>query len=71
MEKDEKRLKLQSALKEIEKTFGKGSVMVLGEKNNDATVEAIPSGSISLDAALGIGGYPKGRIIEIYGREWR
>ena len=69
MEKDEKRLKLQNAIKEIEKNYGKGSVMVLGEKNNDASVEAIPSGSISLDAALGIGGYPKGRIIEIYGPE--
>ena len=69
MEKDEKRSKLQSALKEIEKNFGKGSVMILGEANEDATVEAIPSGSISLDSALGIGGYPKGRIVEIYGPE--
>ncbi len=69
MDKDEKRSKLQSTLKEIEKNFGKGSVMILGEKSADQTVEAIPSGSISLDAALGIGGYPKGRIIEIYGPE--
>ncbi len=69
MEKDDKRSKLQSALKEIEKEFGKGSVMILGEQDSDQKVEAISSGSISLDAALGIGGYPKGRIIEIYGPE--
>jgi len=70
MEKnEEKKTKLQQALKEIEKNFGKGSVMLLGENPHDATIEAIPSGSISLDSALGIGGYPKGRIIEIYGPE--
>ena len=69
MEKDDKKSKLQSALKEIEKNFGKGSVMILGENPQDSSVEAIPSGSIALDAALGIGGYPKGRIIEIYGPE--
>ena len=68
MEKDEKRSKLQNALKEIEKEFGKGSVMILGEETT-VDVEATPSGSLSLDAALGIGGYPKGRIIEIYGPE--
>jgi len=69
MDKEEKRSKLLSALKQIEKDFGKGSVMILGENQTDTSVEAIPSGSISLDAALGIGGYPKGRIIEIYGPE--
>lgn len=69
MEKDEKLSKLQSAMKEIEKEYGKGSVMILGESTGNTDVEAMPSGSIALDAALGIGGYPKGRIIEIYGPE--
>ena len=66
MEKREEALK--EAIKQIEKQFGKGSIMTLGE---DAVtgVEAVPSGSIALDAALGIGGYPKGRIIEIFGPE--
>ena len=57
---------LEDAFKAIEKQFGKGSVMKLGDKV-DMNVEVIPSGSISLDMALGVGGYPKGRIIEIYG----
>ena len=69
MEQNDKRSKLQQALKEIEKEFGKGSVMILGENKQDTSIEAISSGSIALDAALGIGGYPKGRIIEIYGPE--
>lgn len=69
MEREERKNKLQQALKEIEKEFGKGSAMLLGEDNIDNNVEAISSGSITLDAALGIGGYPKGRIIEIYGPE--
>ena len=60
--------KLNQALSSIQKVFGKGSVMKLGEKPN-LDVDVIPSGSICLDAALGIGGYPKGRIIEIYGPE--
>lgn len=59
---------LEKALKEIERNFGKGSIMKLGEKS-DIQVAASPSGSIALDAALGIGGYPKGRIIEIFGPE--
>ncbi len=59
---------LQDALKAIEKEYGKGSIMRLGDRA-DVAVDAIPSGSLSLDAALGIGGYPKGRIIEIYGPE--
>ena len=67
---DEKRKKLlDQAIKDIEKEFGKGSVMVLGDEGVDRNVEALPSGSIALDAALGIGGYPKGRIIEIFGPE--
>ncbi len=59
---------LEDALKQIEKQFGKGSVMKLGDKSI-GEIEVIPSGSISLDIALGVGGYPKGRIIEIYGPE--
>ena len=59
---------LQEAMSKIEKDFGKGSIMKLGEEKID-NVEVIPSGSISLDVALGVGGYPKGRIIEIYGPE--
>ncbi len=59
---------LEATLKDIEKQFGKGSVMKLGDRSS-VDVDAISSGSLSLDAALGIGGYPKGRIIEIYGPE--
>ncbi|CAM5185188.1 Protein RecA OS=Ureibacillus acetophenoni OX=614649 GN=recA PE=3 SV=1 [Ureibacillus acetophenoni] len=59
---------LDMALKQIEKQFGKGSIMKLGEKS-DLQIETISSGSLALDAALGVGGYPKGRIIEIYGPE--
>ena len=68
MDKNDKKSLLQNALKEIEKEFGKGSVMILGEEEH-VDVEATPSGSLALDSALGIGGYPKGRIIEIYGPE--
>ncbi len=66
MEKREEALK--EAIKQIEKQFGKGAIMTLGE-DQVAGVEAVPSGSIALDMALGIGGYPKGRIIEIFGPE--
>ena len=59
---------LAEALKTIEKEYGKGSIMRLGDRAS-VSIDAIPSGSIALDAALGIGGYPKGRIIEIYGPE--
>ena len=59
---------LNSTLEKLEKTFGKGSIMKLGDAAVD-NVEVISSGSIGLDAALGVGGYPKGRIIEIYGPE--
>ncbi|WP_449619449.1 recombinase RecA [Robertmurraya sp. Marseille-Q9965] len=59
---------LEMALKQIEKQFGKGSIMKLGEQT-DRQIAVSPSGSLALDAALGIGGYPKGRIIEIYGPE--
>ena len=60
---------LESALSNIEKQFGKGSLMKLGDDSVDQSIEAISTGSIGLDAALGIGGLPKGRVIEIYGPE--
>src|SRR5690625_1037644 len=59
---------LDMALRQIEKQFGKGSIMKLGEEAAEK-IATIPSGSIALDLALGIGGYPKGRVIEIYGPE--
>lgn len=59
---------LQLAMDKMEKTYGKGAVMKLGDSAQEA-IEVIPSGSIGLDLALGIGGYPKGRIVEIYGPE--
>ena len=65
---EEKEKALAEAFKTIEKQYGKGAVMKLGERVNEK-IEVIPSGSISLDVALGVGGYPKGRIIEIYGPE--
>ncbi len=60
---------LESALQQIERQFGKGSIMRLGGDNKLAEIEAISTGSLGLDIALGIGGLPKGRIIEIYGPE--
>jgi recombination protein RecA len=57
------------ALSQIEKQYGKGAIMRMGEEGGIVEVESIPSGSISLDAALGIGGLPRGRIVEIYGPE--
>ncbi|OGC56354.1 recombinase RecA [candidate division WWE3 bacterium RIFCSPLOWO2_12_FULL_36_10] len=68
-EKKEKGLALQSALAQIEKSFGKGSIMKLGDKATKDSIPAIPTGSIALDLALGIGGVPRGRITEIYGPE--
>ena len=66
---DEKMKALDVALTQIEKNFGKGSVMKLGESGAMMNIETVPTGSLSLDIALGAGGYPKGRIIEIYGPE--
>ncbi|MCL2575522.1 MAG: recombinase RecA [Defluviitaleaceae bacterium] len=66
---EDRKKALATALAQIEKNFGKGSVMKMGEGLKDFKVEFIPSGSLSLDVALGIGGYPRGRIIEIYGPE--
>lgn len=60
---------LESALSQIEKQFGKGAIMRLGDQEAAHDIDVIPSGIIALDVALGIGGYPKGRIIEIYGHE--
>lgn len=68
MEKDKRNQALEQALKSIEKQYGKGAIMRLGDEP-DQKVEATPSGSINLDIALGVGGYPKGRIIELYGPE--
>ena len=65
---DDRKKALEVALGKIEKDFGKGSVMKLGENRNEH-VEIIPTGSLSVDAALGVGGFPRGRIIEIYGPE--
>ena len=69
MEKSEKQAALESALTQIEKAYGKGSVMKLGDGNTNMFVETIPTGSLGLDIALGVGGIPKGRIIEVYGPE--
>lgn len=60
---------LDTALKQIEKDFGKGSIMKLGEAQAKMNVETIPTGALSLDVALGLGGIPRGRVIEIYGPE--
>ncbi|NOY07239.1 MAG: recombinase RecA [Spirochaetes bacterium] len=68
-EMDEKLKALEAARLQIEKQFGKGSIMRLGEGANGIEVEIIPTGSILLDAALGVGGYPRGRVIEIFGPE--
>ena len=69
MANTEKIRALESALQQIEKQYGKGSVMKLGDTGANMNVEVVTSGSLSLDAALGLGGFPKGRIIEIYGPE--
>ncbi|CDZ74943.1 Protein RecA [Peptoniphilus sp. ING2-D1G] len=68
MEKDSKKQALDMTIAQIEKQFGKGSIMRLGE-NSKIDIETIPTGSLTLDLALGVGGIPKGRIIEIYGPE--
>lgn len=67
--KEEKLKALDAAISKIEKDYGKGSVMKLGESAKNMNVEAIPTGCLSLDLALGVGGVPKGRIIEVYGPE--
>lgn len=67
--KDDKAKALETALAQIEKQFGKGSVMKLGDNNAHMNIETIPTGSLSLDIALGLGGIPRGRIVEVYGPE--
>ena len=69
MAKEDKLKALDAAIAQIEKQYGKGSVMKLGDSAANMNVESIPTGSLSLDIALGIGGLPKGRVIEIYGPE--
>lgn len=69
MERDEKLKALDAALGQIERQFGKGAIMKLGDPSVQMNVETIPTGSLSLDIALGLGGIPKGRVIEIYGPE--
>ena len=69
MEKEDKLKALDAALNQIERQFGKGTVMKLGDPSTQMNVETIPTGSLSLDIALGLGGIPRGRIVEIYGPE--
>lgn len=69
VEMSEKLKALEAARLQIEKQFGTGSLMKLGTKTNTASIDVVPSGSILLDEALGIGGYPRGRVIEMYGPE--
>ena len=66
---DDKRKALDSAIAQIEKQYGKGSVMKLGDSNANMNIDVIPTGSLSLDIALGLGGVPRGRIIEVFGPE--
>ncbi len=66
---DNKKMALSAALSQIEKQFGKGSVMRMGDAGASADIQAVSTGSIGLDVALGIGGLPRGRIVEIYGPE--
>ena len=69
MAREDKLKALDAAISQIEKQYGKGSIMKLGDSSAQMNVETIPTGSLSLDIALGLGGLPKGRIIEIYGPE--
>ena len=68
MDADKKKA-LDMAMHQIEKDFGKGSIMMLGEASSKMNIEVIPTGALSLDIALGVGGIPRGRVIEIYGPE--
>ena len=69
MEREDKLKALDAALSQIERQYGKGAVMKLGDNSARMIVETVPTGSLSLDIALGLGGIPKGRIVEIYGPE--
>src|SRR5580658_7298800 len=68
-EEGDKQRALEAALTQIDRAFGKGSVMKLGQKGKIADIESVHTGSLGLDIALGIGGLPKGRVVEIYGPE--
>ena len=70
IEKNSEKMKaLDAVLMQIEKQYGKGSIMRLGDEAGNTEIDVIPSGCLTLDLALGIGGFPRGRIIEIYGPE--
>ena len=69
MSDENKKKALDAAIAKLEKDFGKGTVMKLGDPAAQVQVETVPTGSLSLDIALGMGGVPKGRIVEIYGPE--
>lgn len=69
MNKDDKLKALSAAITQIEKSYGKGSIMKLGDSGANMNIETVPTGSLSLDIALGLGGIPKGRVVEIYGPE--
>ena len=69
MASDDKKKALDAAIAKLEKDFGKGTVMKLGDPAARVAVETVPTGSLSLDIALGLGGVPRGRVIEIYGPE--
>lgn len=69
MDREEKLKALEGAITQIEKAYGKGSVMKLGDSGKNMNIETVPTGSLSLDIALGLGGIPKGRVIEVYGPE--
>ena len=69
MEKEDKQKALDAALGQIEKQFGKGAVIRLGDNTAHMNIETIPTGSLSPDIALGLGGIPRGRVVEIYGPE--
>ncbi|HVI39173.1 MAG TPA: ATPase domain-containing protein, partial [Anaerovoracaceae bacterium] len=67
--KDDKEKALEAAMLQIQKQFGKGAIMKLGSEGANMGIESIPTGSVSLDIATGIGGIPRGRIVEIFGPE--
>ena len=69
MNNDQKQKALESAIENIEKQYGKGAIMKLGESSMNSQIETVPTGSLSLDIALGVGGVPRGRIMEVYGPE--
>ena len=69
MANEDKKKALDAAIAKLEKDFGKGTVMKLGDPKAQVVVETIPTGSLSLDLALGLGGVPRGRIVEVYGPE--